>query len=86
MKTSKFKRPKNTDPAKSKLIAVLAKNIKYYRRKQLISQEYLAELCELHRNYLGQVERKEVNISLLNLEAIAKALNVSIIDLLQDRV
>lgn len=86
MKTSNSKKPKNTDPKKSKSISILAKNIKYYRRKQLISQEYLAELCELHRNYLGQVERREVNISLMNLEAIAKALNVNIIELLQNRV
>ena len=83
MKIRKPTKPKNTDPTQSKSIAILAKNIKYYRHKQVISQEYLAELCELHRNYIGQVERREVNISVMNLEAIAKALNVNIIDLLQ---
>ncbi|MBY0244094.1 MAG: helix-turn-helix domain-containing protein [Sphingobacteriaceae bacterium] len=74
---------KSTDPTKSKTIAILAKNIKYFRHKQLISQEYLAELCELHRNYIGQVERGECNISIMNLEAIARALKVNLIDLLQ---
>ncbi len=83
MKIKTPTKPKNTDPTKSKTIALLAKNIKYYRHEQLISQEYLAELAELHRNYIGQVERSEVNISVMNLEAIAQALNVNIIDLLQ---
>lgn len=86
MKQIKSNKPKNTDPKKSKSIVLLAKNIKYFRRQQSISQEYLAELSDLHRNYVGQIERSEVNISLMNLEAIAKALNVSIIDLLQKRV
>jgi transcriptional regulator with XRE-family HTH domain len=83
MKIRKPTKPKNTDPTQSKIIAILAKNIKYFRHKQLISQEDLAELAELHRNYIGQVERSEVNISVMNLEAIAQALNVNIIDLLQ---
>ena len=83
MKIRKPTTPKNTDPTQSKIIAILAKNIKYYRNKQLISQEYLAELCELHRNYIGQVERGECNISIMNLEAIARALKVNLIDLLQ---
>ncbi|MBX9890639.1 MAG: helix-turn-helix domain-containing protein [Amoebophilaceae bacterium] len=83
MKIRKPTPPKNTDPTQSKIISILAKNIKYYRNKQLISQEYLAELCELHRNYIGQVERAECNISIMNLEAIARALKVNLIDLLQ---
>jgi transcriptional regulator with XRE-family HTH domain len=83
MKIRKQTKPKNTDPTQSKAISILAKNIKHYRNIKLISQEDLAELSELHRNYIGQVERQEVNISIINLEAIAKALGVNIIDLLQ---
>lgn len=83
MKIRKPTTPKNTDPTQSKSIAILAKNIKHYRQIQLISQEYLAELSELHRNYIGQVERSEVNISIMNLESIARALKVNIVDLLE---
>lgn len=72
---------KNTDPAKSKAILTIAKNIRYFRMELGISQENLAELSELHRNYIGQCERAEVNISILNLEAIAKALKVDISNL-----
>jgi transcriptional regulator with XRE-family HTH domain len=47
------------------------------RRKRLelgISQEELAALCDLHRTYVGSVERGERNISLNNIISIAAAL------------
>lgn len=74
--------PKNDDPTKSKAIKAIAKNIKYFRKKAKISQELLAELSNLHRNYIGQCERGEVNISILNLEAIANALKIKIHELI----
>lgn len=44
-------------------------------RKSLgVSQEDFAELCELHRTYIGQVERGEKNISFVNILRIAHAL------------
>lgn len=84
MKIRKQQHPKNTDPKQSESIAVIAKKVKYFRHEQLISQEYLAELCDLHRNYIGQIERGEVNISIITLESIAKALNVRLLELIQD--
>ena len=50
------------------------------REKQKISQEKLAERAELHRNYVGAVERGEKNISLINIEKIAKALQMETSD------
>lgn len=55
------------------------------RRYQLdISQEKLAELADLHPNYVGSVERGERNIALENIVALAKALNCSPKDLLPE--
>lgn len=56
-------------------------NIRKIREDRGISQEKLAELADLHRAYIGQIERGEKNIGLKNLEKIAKALSVKIKDL-----
>ena len=49
------------------------------RRKKLgLSQEEFADLCGLHRTYMGGVERGERNISLVNIEKIARALHMGL--------
>lgn len=57
-------------------------SIKKYRLKMKISQEELADLSNLHRTYIGGIERGERNLSLKNIEKIAKALKIKIKDLL----
>jgi transcriptional regulator with XRE-family HTH domain len=57
---------------------LFGKTIKEYRTKQGISQEKLAELCDLHRTYISDVERGARNVSLVNIEKICKALDVEI--------
>ena len=47
-----------------------------------LSQERLGELTDLHRTYIGSVERKERNLSIDNVERIAKAFGVDITALL----
>lgn len=60
----------------------LAENIRAIRRERNISQEELAELCGLHRTYVGFVERGERNVTLSSLEVISRALGVSVPSLL----
>ena len=61
---------------------IFARNLRNCRRGKELSQEKLAELSGLHRTYVGSVERGERNISLDNMERLAKALGVSLADLL----
>ena len=58
--------------------------IRIHRKKVGLSQEQLAELAELHPNYIGEVERGEYSISLDPLFRIAKALHVRVRDLTSD--
>jgi transcriptional regulator with XRE-family HTH domain len=64
------------------LTKVLANNLRGFRRARRISQEELAEICGLHRTYVGSVERGERNVTLSTLEAFSTALGVSVISLL----
>ncbi len=63
---------------------VLAHNMRRLRAERRISQEALADLAQLHRTYIGSIERGERNLSLDNIERIAKALGVHITVLLTE--
>jgi transcriptional regulator with XRE-family HTH domain len=67
------------------LRAVLAENIKTFRREKGFSQEELAERCGLHRTYIGSVERLERNVTLSTLEVLASTLGVTVPELLTER-
>ncbi len=65
------------------ILQIFGSNVQKYRKERQISQEKLAELAGLHRTYIGMIERAEKNITLCNIEKIAKALNIEIKDLLE---
>lgn len=60
------------------ILDVFASNVQKYRTAAGLSQERLAEKAGVHRTYIGMIERSEKNITLLSMEKIAKALNVTI--------
>ncbi|PHS63355.1 MAG: transcriptional regulator [Flavobacterium sp.] len=55
--------------------------VRKLRKEKGISQEELAYRADLHRTYIGMIERAEKNITLLNIEKLAKSLDVNITDL-----
>ncbi len=71
---------------KAKLSArrIFADNLRKARHEKGFSQEDLAELANLHRTYVGSVERAERNISIDNMERLAAAVGVSLPSLLQE--
>lgn len=54
------------------------------RLKQNLSQEELAAKAGVHRTYIGMIERAEKNITLGNMEKLAKALNIKLSELITD--
>lgn len=68
---------------KEPILLKFGKNVQEKRKSIKLSQEQLAELAGVHRTYIGMIERAEKNITLCNIERIAKALNVDICSLLK---
>jgi transcriptional regulator with XRE-family HTH domain len=60
------------EEGKAELLA-LGKAVRRERMRLKLSQEDFAEVCDLHRTYVGQIERGEKNISFINILRIAKA-------------
>lgn len=61
-----------------------AANLKEQRLAKGLSQEDLADLCGLHRTYVGSVERGERNISIDNMERLAQSLHVPLEKLIRE--
>lgn len=66
----------------TELAFLLGRNIRKVRKEKHISQEKLALLCGLDRSYMGRIERGEVNITVIKLYEISKALNTDIRNLI----
>jgi len=71
-------------PKDLKLLKAFGERVRSVRGSKGISQEKLAELADLDRTYVSGVERGIRNISLINISAIAKALKVSVGELMTD--
>jgi transcriptional regulator with XRE-family HTH domain len=67
-----------SDPRK-----VFGNRLRELRIQRGLSQEKLGELADLHRNYVGGVERGERNVALLNIVKSAHALDVKPAKLLE---
>lgn len=58
--------------------------VRFFRNRLQLSQDELAEKADLHRTYVGAVERGERNICLVNIFKLADALSVKAKDLFDE--
>ena len=61
---------------KESILIRFGEKVRSYRKKKQFSQEELAFRAGLHRTYIGMIERAEKNITLLNIQKIAQALEI----------
>ena len=64
--------------SKEKILINFGEKVRKFRKEKGLSQEQLAFKADLHRTYIGMIERAEKNITLINIEKIANALEVEI--------
>ena len=62
----------------SDILKKFGEKVRELRKIRNISQEELADRAGLHRTYIGMIERAEKNITLINIEKIANALETNI--------
>ncbi|MFZ4401418.1 MAG: helix-turn-helix domain-containing protein [Bacteroidales bacterium] len=63
---------------KKEILLQFGEKVRKLRIERNLSQEQLSFKADLHRTYIGMIERAEKNITLVNIEKIAKALDVEI--------
>jgi len=62
----------------SEILIKFGERVRELRKKEGLSQEELAHKANLHRTYIGMIERAEKNITLSNIAKIASALDTSL--------
>jgi len=73
------------DLAQQRFLKQLGDRIRERRSALNMTLAELGEKCELHRTFIGSVERGERNISVLNLRVISQALRISMAELFSDQ-
>jgi transcriptional regulator with XRE-family HTH domain len=66
------------------ILELFGQNVRKERIKRKMSQATLANQADLHRTYIGMIERAEKNITLLNAQKIAESLQITVIELLKN--
>lgn len=69
---------------KREVLVKFGKKVRSQRTSLGLSQEELASRAGVHRTYIGMIERAEKNITLENIEKVAKALNLKLSDFFRD--
>jgi len=59
------------------LAQLFGNRVRELRTSRGWSQEHFADVCEIHRSHMGEIERGEVDVALSTLAKIAKGLEMS---------
>lgn len=69
---------------KTKILVSFGQTIRNIRQSKNLSQESFADLCNLHRTYISDIELGKRNVSLENIERMSKALDLKISELFEE--
>jgi transcriptional regulator with XRE-family HTH domain len=62
------------------ILIKFGQRVKELRTEKNFTQQQLADISGLHKNYIGMVERGERNPSLVNIHALARSLEINLSD------
>ena len=65
------------------ILVIFGNRVKELRKAKKMTQQQFADLSDLHKNYIGMIERGERNPSLINIQNIATAFEMSISELMK---
>ncbi len=68
-------------PKRDPVLIALGRNVRRHREAKAISQETLAELADLDRTYVSDIERGNRNPGIKNVARLAKALGITTAEL-----
>ena len=68
---------------RDKNLVILGERIRALRQDRGLSQEKLAELSDVHRNFIGFIERGERNVGIRTLIALAQGLGIHLSEMLE---
>jgi len=65
---------------------IFARNLRRLRRERGVTQEQLSHITGLNQSYVSEIEAGKRNVSIDNIDALAKALGVAIEVLFENRL
>lgn len=71
-------------PRRPDILVRFGTRVRELRLSKGYSQESFAAKCDLDRTYVGGIERGERNVAIRNIESIAKALDMTLSELMED--
>lgn len=62
----------------SQLHKAIGKRIRDLRAARNLSQEAFADICDIHRSHMGEIERAEIDASISTIQKVARGFGMTI--------